>query len=60
MGSRLMSIADAAKTLAVSKDTIRRLIKASELKSVRVSRRVLVPQSEIDRACTHGIATKGK
>lgn len=55
MGSQLVSIGETAKALSVSKDTIRRLIDRKELRAVRVSRRVLVPQCEIDRACTQGV-----
>jgi excisionase family DNA binding protein len=59
MGNQLMSIGDTAKALAVSKDTIRRLIDRKELYAVRVSRRVLVPASEIERACAHGVGVSG-
>ena len=55
MGNQLVSIAATAKVLAVSKDTVRRLIERKELRAVRVSRRVLVPESEIERACLHGV-----
>jgi excisionase family DNA binding protein len=55
MGTQLVSILDSAKRLGVSKDTVRRLIERKELRAVRVSRRVLVPESEIERACLHGV-----
>ena len=55
MGNQLVSIGETAKALAVSKDTIRRLIDRKELRAVRVSRRVLIPTSEIERACAHGV-----
>lgn len=57
--SRLHSIGETAKELNVSKDTIRRLIDRKELRAVRVSRRVLVPTSEIERACAHGVGVNG-
>ena len=59
MGNQLVSIAETAKALAVSKDTIRRLIDRKELLAVRVSRRVLIPASEIERACAHGVGVNG-
>ena len=59
MGNQLMSIGETAKALAVSKDTIRRLIERKELRALRVSRRVLVPTSEIERACAHGVGVNG-
>ena len=55
MESKLWSIADTANSLGVSKDTVRRLIKSHAMKSVRIARRVMVPESEIDRACNHGV-----
>lgn len=51
---RLISIGSAAQQLGVSVFTVRRLIKAGQLQAVRVSRRVLVSQSEIDRVCEEG------
>ena len=60
MATQLVSIGETAKTLGVSKDTVRRLIKARHLRSVRVSRRVLVPQTEIERVCTQGVAASTK
>jgi excisionase family DNA binding protein len=59
MGNQLVSIGRTAETLGVSKDTIRRLIQRKELRAVRVSRRVLVPTSEIERACAHGVSVSG-
>jgi excisionase family DNA binding protein len=55
MSNQLMSIGETAKALAVSKDTIRRLIDRKELRAVRVSRRVLIPTSEVERVCADGI-----
>ena len=57
MGNQLVSIGEAAKSLGVSKDTIRRLIVRKQLRAVYVSRRVLVPLTEIDHACTHGVGS---
>jgi excisionase family DNA binding protein len=51
---RLHSVKEASKTLGVSPFTTARLIKAKQLRAVRVGRRVLVPQSEIDRVVAEG------
>lgn len=58
MSTRLYSIAQTAEMLNVSRDTVRRLINKKVLLAVRISRRILVPLSEIERACTQGISTK--
>lgn len=52
MEARLMTIQDAAQQLAVSTDSVRRMVKASQLRAVRVLRRVLIPVSEIQRVCS--------
>jgi excisionase family DNA binding protein len=59
MGNQLVSIRRTAEALGVSVDTIRRLVERKELRAVRVSRRVLVPASEIERACSHGVGVNG-
>jgi excisionase family DNA binding protein len=50
----LASVEEASLRLAVSTFTTRRLIKAKQLRAVRVGKRVLVPQSEIDRVIAQG------
>ena len=55
MRKRLYSIAETAEMINVSKDTVRRLINKKVLLAVRISRRILVPLAEIERACTQGI-----
>jgi excisionase family DNA binding protein len=52
--SRLSSIREAAKDLNVSKETIRRLAEQGEIRYVRVSRRVMIPVSELDRVVREG------
>ena len=53
--SRLLSIGQAAKELNVSKDTVRRLaLEREEIKWVRISRRVMIPTTEIDRLVNQG------
>jgi len=51
MEPRLVGIREAAGELGVSRDTVRRLIKAGKLRLVRISRRVLIPRQELDRLC---------
>jgi excisionase family DNA binding protein len=51
---RLQSVEEVSKKLAVSTFTTRRLIKTKQLRAVRVDKRVLVPQSEIDRVMVQG------
>ena len=51
---RLEPIAEVSKRLAVSSFTVRRLIKAKQLRAVRVSKRVLVPASEVERVIAQG------
>jgi excisionase family DNA binding protein len=51
---RLQSVEEVSKILGVSTFTTRRLIKAKQLRAVRVRKRVLVPQSEIDRVIAEG------
>jgi excisionase family DNA binding protein len=60
MGTQLVSISETAKSLGVSADTVRRLIGRGDLSSVRVSRRVLVPQAEIDRVTRQGVGRYAK
>jgi excisionase family DNA binding protein len=56
MDERLRAIGEVSKVLGVSTFTIRRLISSGLLRCVRVSRRVLIPQSEVDRVCATGCA----
>jgi excisionase family DNA binding protein len=51
---RLESVEEASRRLAVSTFTIRRLIKSGQLFAVRVSKRVLVPEAEIERVIAEG------
>jgi len=52
--ANLLSVAEMARLLGVCECTIRRLIKAGELRSVRISRRILVPSSELERVTEKG------
>ena len=51
---RLESVEEVSRRLSVSTFTTRRLIKANQLRAVRVGKRVLVPQSEIERVMVQG------
>lgn len=51
----LKSLQEAADLLGVSVFTIRRLIKAGEIRAVHVGARVLVPAAEIERVVNHGV-----
>jgi excisionase family DNA binding protein len=50
----LKSIEETSRRLAVSPFTTRRLIKSGHLRAVRVSKRVLVSESEIGRVIAQG------
>jgi excisionase family DNA binding protein len=51
---QLTSVEEASRRLAVSTFTTRRLIKANQLRTVRVGRRVLIPEGELDRIIREG------
>lgn len=51
---RLASVEETSLRLSVSTFTTRRLIKAKQLRAVRVGKRVLVPESEIERVIAQG------
>jgi excisionase family DNA binding protein len=51
---RLIPINQAARELSVSTDTIRRLIRAKRIPSVRVARRVMIPTEAIERVARKG------
>lgn len=51
---RLESVEETSDRLGVSTFTTRRLIKAKQLRAVRVGKRVLVPESEIERVMAQG------
>jgi len=57
MGTQLVSISETAKSLGVSRDTVRRLAARGQLRTVRVSRRRMVPASEISRIAESGAGT---
>ncbi len=51
---QLRSVAEASRRLAVSTFTTRRLIKANQLRAVRVGKRVLISDAEIERVIREG------
>jgi excisionase family DNA binding protein len=51
---RLSSVEEASVRLGISTFTMRRLIKARQVRSVRIAKRVLIPESEIERIVVQG------
>lgn len=51
---QLMSVVEASRRLAISTFTTRRLIKAKQLHAVRVGKRVLISETEIERVIRDG------
>ena len=58
MENRLRSVGFTGDRLGVSPFTVRRRIAAGDLKAVRIGKRVMIPQSEIDRAIIHGCGSQ--
>jgi excisionase family DNA binding protein len=54
--AELVSIAQAAELLGVSRDTVRRLLTVGELGSVRIGKAVRIPCADVDRLIAHGRA----
>jgi excisionase family DNA binding protein len=50
-----VSLGEAAVLLGVSVDTLRRAAARSQLKVIRISRRVMIPQTELERIAEHGL-----
>lgn len=50
----LITIAEAARRLSVSSDTIRRMIAKGELPMVRIGRLVRIPAEAVDRLAGQG------
>jgi len=50
----LESVGEASRRLSVSTFTTRRLVKAGQIRAVRVGKRVLIPASEIERVIAEG------
>jgi len=51
---QLQSVEESSRRLAVSSFTVRRLIKSNHLRAVRVGKRLLIPESEIERVIAQG------
>jgi excisionase family DNA binding protein len=56
----LISIAQAADVLGVSRDTVRRLLAAGELGSVRIGVALRIPRTDIDLLVARGRARTRK
>jgi len=54
MQERLKSVEETSQCLGVSTFTTRRLIKAGDLRAVRIRKRVMIPESEIRRVIAQG------
>jgi excisionase family DNA binding protein len=50
----LHGIAEASERLGINGQTLRKLVKAGQVRSVRLRRRVLIPATEIDRLANEG------
>ena len=57
MQDQLRSIEEASRRLSVSTFTTRRFIKKKQIRAVRVGKRVLIPESEIERVIRQGCGT---
>jgi excisionase family DNA binding protein len=51
----VLSFGEASSVLGVSRDTLRRCVARGELRTVRISRRVMIPESEVRRVAEQGI-----
>ena len=51
---QLESVKETSRRLAVSSFTVRRLVKAGQVRAVRVGKRLLIPDSEIARIVASG------
>jgi excisionase family DNA binding protein len=57
---QLFSIGRVAQRWGISRDTVRRLVNSSELRSVTIAARRLIPLSEIERAELLGVGNARK
>jgi len=60
MQDRLASVEEASQRLGVSTFTTRRLIKAGQLRAVRISKRVMIPETEIARVISQGCGERAE
>ena len=54
MEPKMIGIAQAAQTLGVHRDSVRRRVVTGEIRSTRIGRRILIPVTEIERICRDG------
>lgn len=57
---RLSSVEEAAELLRISKWTVRGYIKAGKLKPVRLGRRVLLTDEELERLVAEGLKSQAE
>jgi len=58
MDKALYSVREAAERLSISPDVVRQKIKADDIRSVRIGRRILVSAEEIRRIAKEGCAAR--
>jgi excisionase family DNA binding protein len=56
MADKLNGLGDAAQRLGVSEFTVRRRVKEGVIRSVRLGRRLLISESEVERVIREGCA----
>lgn len=56
MADRLNGLRDVAQRLGVSEFTVRRRVKEGVIRSVRLGRRLLISESEVERVIREGCA----
>jgi excisionase family DNA binding protein len=54
------SFGEASALLGVSSDTLRRCAARGDLRTIRIARRVMVPQPELERIAEHGLGFRSK
>ncbi len=56
---KLLTLKEAGEVLSVSRDTLRRLIRRSEIASVRIGKKIMVSSEELDRIVRQGTGADG-
>jgi len=60
-GGRLARpLQEVAQGFSVSVDTLRRAVRRRELKAIRIGKRVLIPEDEIERLSRDGLGFRSK
>ena len=56
--AKLHEVPETGRTLRVSNSTVWRLVKDGRIRAVRIGKRVLIPESEINRLMQNGTDSK--